>query len=315
MSRFDLKKLLAEANADLDATARERLAEALNAAVKAAEREAMLRASEATQAALDGFKEQLSAVGAQSLAQSTKGAHGLVEAHSGALRELEAQIKQVEKDATLAACSVASGVSAARAIEVQARAATKEASQAAALIQGEKAKIQKEVETLQNVQRQTDGLLKKARTLIITGAVLAVLGLMAAIWVGAILGQRSAQNAHAAEFARLEQIARDHEARIANLAEQGNAALSAASDMADLRDQIGAELTRLREVQEEIGLELVRDDNIIEVRLGDVILRPWRGQTLVIIDQGRSLEAFSGGASLNGLGHYRDRMFRTRPAG
>lgn len=315
MSRFDLKKLLAEANADLDATARERLAEALNAAVEATEREAMLRASEATQAALDGFKEQLSAIEAQSLAQSTKGAHGLVKAHSGALKELEAQIKQVEKDATLAACSVASGVSAARAIEVQTLAATKEASQAAALIQGEKTKIQKEVETLQNVQRQTDGLLKKARTLIITGAVLAVLGLMAAIWVGATLGQRSAQNAHATEFARLEQISRDHEARIADLAEQENAALSAASDMADLRDRIGAELTRFREVQEEIGLELVRDDNVIEVRLGDVILRPWRGQTLVIIDEGRSLETFSGGASLNGLGHYRGRMFRTRPAG
>lgn len=113
----------------------------------------------------------------------------------------------------------------------------------------------------------------------------------------------------------MEQIARDHEARIADRAEQENAALSAASDMADLRDRVGAELTRFREVQEEIGLELVRDDNVIEVRLGDVILRPWRGQTLVIIDEGRSLETFSGGASLNGLGHYRGRMFRTRPAG
>lgn len=102
---------------------------------------------------------------------------------------------------------------------------------------------------------------------------------------------------------------------VAELTEQENAALSEAHDMADLRDQIGAELNRYREMREEIGLELVRDDNIIEVRLGDVILRPWRGQTLVIIDEGRSLEAFSGGASLNGLGHYRGRMFRTRPAG
>lgn len=315
MSRFDLKKLIAAAEADMDAAARARVEEALTAAVEATEQEVRLRASEVSNAVLERLAEQLKALKAQAVTESTKGAHSLVEAHRGALKELEAQIKQVEKDATLAACSVASGVSAARAIEVQTRAATKEASQAAALIQGEKTKIQKEVETLQNVQRQTDGLLKKARTLIITRAVLAVLGLMAAIWVGATLGQRSAQNAHATEFARLEQLARDHEARIADLAEQENAALSAASDMADLRDRIGAELTRLREVQEEIGLELVRDDNIIEVRLGDVILRPWRGQTLVIIDEGRSLEAFSGGASLNGLGHYRDRMFRTRPAG
>lgn len=315
MSRFDLKKLLAEANADLDAEARARLTEALNAAVEATEREAILRASEATQAALDVLKEQLRAVEAQSLAQSTKGAHSLVEAHSGTLKEMAAQIKQVEKDATLAACSVASGVSAARAIAVQTRAATKEASQAAVLLQGEKTKIQKEVETLQNVQRQTDGLLKKARTLIITGAVLAVFGVIVASWVGVQIGERSAQNAYAEEFARLDQVTFDREARIAELTEQENAALSEAHDMADLRDQIGAELNRYREMREEIGLELVRDDNIIEVRLGDVILRPWRGQTLVIIDEGRSLEAFSGGASLNGLGHYRGRMFRTRPAG
>lgn len=138
MSRFDLKKLLAEANADLDAEARARLTEALNAAVEATEREAILRASEATQAALDVLKEQLRAVEAQSLAQSTKGAHSLVEAHSGTLKEMAAQIKQVEKDATLAACSVASGVSAARAIAVQTRAATKEASQAAVLLQGKR---------------------------------------------------------------------------------------------------------------------------------------------------------------------------------
>jgi hypothetical protein len=173
----------------------------------------------------------------------------------------------------------------------------------------------KEIATLQGVQHQTDGLLKKARGFAIAGAVLTVFGIILASWAGVQIGQRSAQNAYAEEFARLDQIANDREIRIAEFAEQENAALSEAHDMADLRDQIGAELNRFREMREEIGLELVRDDRVIEVRLGDVILRPWRGQTLVIIDEGRSLEAFSGGASLNGLGHYRGRMFRTRPAG
>lgn len=315
MSAFDFEKLLAAAEADLDAAARARVKEALTAAVEATEEEARRRATEVSTAILERHAKQLEALKAQAMVGAKTDADNLVEAHRDALKGLEAEIRRVETDATSAARSVASGVSAARGVEAQIRAASSEASQAAKLIKAEQTKAQEEIETLKAHQRQMDDLLKKGRALVMTVAVLAVLGITAAIWVGATSGQRSAQNAYAAEFARLEQVAQGHEARIAELVEQENTAFAAATDMADLRDQIGTELNRLREVQEEIGLELVRDDSVIEVRLGDVILRPWRGQTLVIIDEGRRLEAFSGGASLNGLGNYVGRMFRTRPAG
>lgn len=173
----------------------------------------------------------------------------------------------------------------------------------------------KEIDALQSVERQAAGLLKKAQVWVIIGAVLAAIGIIAASWAGVQIGQRSAQNARAEELARLDQVTLAHESRIAELTEQENTAVSEAHDMADLRDQIGAELNRLRELQEEIGLELVRDDRVIEVRLGDVILRPWRGQILIIVDEGRQLEAFTGGAALNDITRYKGRMFRTQPAG
>lgn len=315
MSRFDLEKLLAEANADLDAEARARLTEALNAAVEATEREATLRASQATQTALEGLRAQLEAVEAKSLAQATKGAQGVTEAYRKALGQLERDNRRAEQDAAGAIKVMTIEADKARAVEKQTREAAQEASKAATLAQQTMVHARKEIDTLQGVQRQTDGLLKKARSFAIAGAVLAAFGIIVASWAGAKIGQRSAQNAYAEEFARLDQVAFDQEARIAELAEQENAALSEAHDMADLRDQIGAELNRLREMREEIGLELVRDDRVIEIRLGDVILRPWRGQVLVIIDEGRKLEAFSGGAALNDITRYEGRMFRTRPAG
>lgn len=312
MNRFDLKKLLAEANADLDATARARLAEALNAAVEATEREATLRASQATQAALEGLRAQLEAVEAKSLAQATKGAQDVTEAYRKALGQLERDNRRAEQDAAGAVRVMIIEADKARAVEKQTREAAQDASRAATLAGQRIEQAQNEIDALQGVQRQTDGLLKKAQTLVIAGAVLAVFGIIAASWVGVQIGHRSAQNAYAEELARLDQVATDREARIA---EQENAALSEAHDMADLRDQIGAELTRFREMRAEIGLELVRDDRVIEIRLGDVILRPWRGQVLVIIDEGRRLEAFSGGAALNEITRYEGRMFRTRPAG
>lgn len=315
MSRFDLKKLLAEAHADLDAEARARLTEALNAAVEATEREAALRASEATQAALEGLRAQLKAAEAESLAQATKGAQGVTETYRKALGQLERDNRRAEQDAAGAVKAMTIEADKARAVEKQTREAAQDASRAATLAGQRIEQAQNEIDTLQGVQRQTDGLLKKARTLVIAGAVLAFLGIIVASWAGIQIGQRSAQSAYAEEFGRLDQVALEYETRIAELAEQQNAALSEAQDMADLRDQIGAELNRLREMREEIGLELVRDDRVIEIRLGDVILRPWRGQVLVIVDEGRRLEAFSGGAALNEITRYEGRMFRTRPAG
>lgn len=315
MSRFDLKKLLAEANADLDAEARVRLTEVLNAAVEATEREAALRASEATQAALEDLRAQLKAVEAESLAQATKGAQSVTEAYRKALGQLAMHSQRAEQDATGAVKVMAFEANKARAVEIRTREAAQDASRAATLAGQKIEQAHNEIDALQGVQRQTDGLLKKARTLVIAGAVLAFLGIIVASWAGVQIGQRSAQNAYAEEFARLDQLALDRQTRIAELAEQENEALSEAHDMADLRDQIGAELTRFREMREEIGLELVRDDRVIEIRLGDVILRPWRGQVLVIIDEGRRLEAFSGGAALNEITRYEGRLFRTRPAG
>lgn len=315
MSRFDLEKLLAEASADLDATARARLTEALNAAVEATEREAKLRASQATQAALEGLRAQLEAVEAKSLAQATKGAQGVTEAYRKGLGQLERDNRRAEQDAAGAVRVMIIEANKARAVEKQTREAAQDASRAATLAGQRIEQAQNEIDTLEGVQRQTAGLLKKAQTLVIAGAVLAVFGIIAASWVGVQIGHRSAQNAYAEELARLDQVAIDREARIAELAEQEHAALSEAHDMADLRDQIGAELNRFREMRAEIGLELVRDDRVIEIRLGDVILRPWRGQVLVIIDEGRRLEAFSGGAALNEITRYEGRMFRTRPAG
>lgn len=315
MSRFDLDKLLAEANADLDAAARARLTEALNAAVEATEREAMIRASEAMQAALDGLREQLKAVEAENLAQATKGAQRVTDAYRKALGQLEMHSQRAEQDAAGAVKVMAFEANKARAVEIRTREAAEDASRAATLAGQRIEQAQNQIDTLQGVQRQTDGLLKKARGFVIAGAVLAAFGIFAASWAGAKIGQRSAQNAYAEEFARLDQLALDRQTRIAELAEQENTAFSEAHDMADLRDQIGAELSRLREMREEIGLELVRDDRVIEVRLGDVILRPWRGQVLVIVDEGRRLEAFSGGAALNEITRYEGRMFRTRPEG
>ena len=89
---------------------------------------------------------------------------------------------------------------------------------------------------------------------------------------------------------------------------------SAPQQVFEAADQIGAELTRVRELQDEIGLRLVRDDRVVEIRLGDVILRPWRGRILVITNEGRQLEPFSGGAALNDVARYAGRMWRTTPA-
>ena len=95
----------------------------------------------------------------------------LVEAHKDALKGLEAEISRVERDATSAARSVASGVSTARGVEAQIRAASNKASQAAELIRAEQSKAQEEIETLKAHQRQMEDLLKKGRTLVITVAV------------------------------------------------------------------------------------------------------------------------------------------------
>lgn len=321
MSRFDLEKLLAEANADLDAEARARLTEALNAAVEATGREATLRASQATQAALEGFRAQLEALEAESLAQATKGAQGVTEAYRKALGQLEMHSQRAEEDATGAVKVMAFEANKARGVEIRTREAAQDASRAATLAGQRIEQAQNEIDTLQGVQRRTDGLLKKARTLVIAGAVLAVFGIISASWGGAQIGQRSAQNARAEEFVRLDQVALDYETRIAELAEQENAALIEVQDMADLRDQIGTDLNNLREVQDELGIELIRrDGREIELRMGDAtITRELRRQrttvglgdvrlrarsnspgTLVILENGLTLAKTSIGSAAHG---------------
>lgn len=136
----------------------------------------------------------------------------------------------------------------------------------------------------------------KARGAFIAAGTIALIALLLSGWIGIRHGQQTAESAHAA--------------RLVELSETAQAAQAEAEAMEARRAGIEAELERIVELREEIGLELVRDDSIVEIRLGDVVLRLWRGHTLVIVDDGRELEPFSGGASLNELGHYRGRMFR-----
>jgi hypothetical protein len=316
MSRFDLDKRLAAIDADLDAAIIERFKQALTAAVDDAEREAQLRASEATQGALGGFRRQLEALEAKAVAQSTEGAQSLVERHRAALEGLEAQMKRTEQDAASVARSVANEAKEARAVEDEIRDAAQSASKAAASAEQTRDAAIRETSVLRDVQQQTTGLMRKARLFLIAGVVFALLGLLAAGWVGGLIGQQAADQVYATEFARLAEEVQAHEDRIAELVIDEEAAFVEADRMATTRDRIRGEMNRITELQDEIGLEVVRDSRgVVEIKLGDVMLRPWRGRTLVIIDEGRQLEAFSGGAALNYVARYRGRMFRTQPAG
>lgn len=116
MSRFDLDKLLAAAEANLDDDARARLTEALNAALDATEHEASLRASEATQRALVSLGEQLKVAEAQTTAQAEKCVHSITEASRKALGELETHSQRTEQNAASAARVAAFEANKARAV-------------------------------------------------------------------------------------------------------------------------------------------------------------------------------------------------------
>lgn len=321
MSRFDLEKLLAEANANLDATARARLTEALNAAVEATEREAILRASGATQAAMESFAAQLKAMEAESLAQATKGAQGVTGTYRKALDKLELDTRRARHDAAGAVKAMAAEANKARAVEGRVREVAQEVFVAVAQASQRIEHVRKEIDMLQGVQRQTDGLLKKARTFAIAGAVFAVFGIIVAGWAGAKIGQRSAQSARAQEFVRLDHVALDYETRIAGLVEQENAVLIEVQDIVDLRDRISSDLNNLREVQDELGIELIRrDGREIELRMGDATItrelrrqrttvglgdvrlrvRSFGPEILVILENGLTLAKTSIGSAAHG---------------
>lgn len=296
MSAFDFDKILSAAANDLDQESRERISQALTAAVEAAEREAGAKANQATKEALERLTAALQSHEAKAENQASNDAQRLTHVHRQAVSLIREEQAAVERQAASTVQSVEQ--------------ATKNAHREATKMQ----EVTKQAIQKTKTATQTAALLEKARFFLIAGAVFAILGLIAASWAGVQIGQRSAQSAYAAEFARLDEVALSHESRIAELVEQESTALSEAHEMADIRDTINAEMTRLVELREEIGLELVRDNRAVEIRLGDVMLRPWRGRTLVIIDEGRQLEAFSGGAALNDVARYRGRMFKTQPA-
>lgn len=309
---FDFAQFYEAAKDDIDAETIARIQKAHTAAVDAAVREAEVKTAKASERALERVRGQLESLEAQAIAQSTKGAQSLTQAHRAALGGLRADIAQVEQHAASTARSMALAGSEAQETAKQTRAAAKTAADATALMERSKAVVQKQINALRTSQDQSVKLLRNAQLFLIAGAVLALLGLFMAGWIGARIGNQAASDAYAVEFARLGEIAQAQESRIAELALEEEMALTDAYGMVTRRDEIRAELERIVELREDIGLELVRDDRVVEIRLGDVMLRPWRGRTLVIVDEGRKLEAFGGGAALNDINRYRGRMFQTQ---
>jgi hypothetical protein len=309
---FDFAQFYEAAKDDIDAETIARIQKAHTAAVDAAVREAEVKTAKASERALECVRGQLESLEAQAIAKSAASAQSTSKTLRATRERAHEDMRQVEQNVASMARSVALAVNEAQETIKQTRAAVKTASDATALMDRSKAAAEKEINALRMSQDQSAKLLRKAQMFLIVGAVLALLGLSVAGWIGALIGNQAASDAYAVEFARLGEIAQAQESRIAELALEEEMALTDAYGMVTRRDEIRAELERIVELREDIGFELVRDDRVVEIRLGDVMLRPWRGRTLVIVDEGRKLEAFGGGAALNDIYRYRGRMFQTQ---
>lgn len=299
MSNFDLHKLMAEAGDNLDAESKARIAEALRAAVSAAEGEATSRAKKATQDALEELTGSL---------------RGLTATAEGEMGET---IEKASHARSMLIRAIDNASSTPDAVAQRVNAATDQAlSKAKAIGADLETRLNKEATRADALRQELDAL--KAQSVDLSQArkwTLAMLGAAALIVLVAVLvGWFWASQIIAQGRADLDRQVASLSEEIVNFEADAETARLEGIEMAELRDQIGAELTRVRELQDEIGLELVRDDRVIEIRLGDVILRPWRDRTLVITDEGRLLEPFSGGAALNDVARYAGRMWRTTPA-
>ena len=299
MSKFDLDKLLSQAGDDLDTESKERISEALRGAVSAAEAEAASRAGKVAQDTLETLRGSL-----RGIAEATEGEVG--ETIEKASHARSALIRAIDN-----ASSTPDAV--AQRVEV---ATDRAVSKAKAIGKDLETRLNKEAARADALRKELDALkaqsldLSQARkwALAMLGAatlVVLIAGLIGYAWSSRIIANGQSD--------LIEQIA-VLEAETEGARADVEAARLQSIEMADLRDQISAELTRVRELQDEIGLRLVRDDRVVEIRLGDVILRPWRGRILVITDEGLQLEPFSGGAALNDVARYAGRMWRTTPA-
>lgn len=280
MSSFDLDKILAAIEGDMDQEARDRVVQTLTEAVEAAEAEAEKRTRKAGEAALERHREALAALGGtldtktaevasatRSAAQASqnlrdaanraasKAAERAVERLKSRLEGLGQNMGNLEQEMASTERSVESADAARQTLEVASTKATQASSE------------------LDKAQDKAKILMRKAQVLALIGACLAILGIVAAGWVGGIIGHRSAGEAYAGEFERLANVAQSHEARIAELVEQESRAEAEADAMAATRDRIRVEQDQVRQAQEELGIELIRrDDREIELRMGDAII-------------------------------------------
>jgi hypothetical protein len=299
MSKFDIDKLLAQAGDDLDAESKTRVTAALRAAVSATEAEVTSKAEQATQEALGALRASL---------------EGLTEVADGEMGEA---IKKASYARSALIRAIQDAESIPKLVEQRVNGATDQAlSKAKTIGKDLEGRLSKETARADALRKELDVI--KAQSLDLSQArkwALAMLGAAALIVLAAgLIGWVWSARIVAEGRAELDQQVASLTEQITVLEAETDTARLAGIEMADLRDQIGVELNRFRELREEIGLELVRDDRVVEIRLGDVILRPWRGRTLVITDEGRQLEAFSGGAALNDVARYAGRMWRTTDA-
>lgn len=258
MSKLDLDKYLAAAEADLDAEARERIRSALGAAVDAAEVEVRARASQAAEGAAESLRGSVRVSSQDMDAQAENAAQKASAARSALLEvvdeandmpeRVQARIKAAQDAAICKVASIADDLRS----RIDAEAARAES-------------LSKELEDLKT--KSLD--LSQARRWTIAMLAATALVALIIILVVSLWGSRIVEQGHVERLeqrATLKAEAEAARAGVENIRLEG-------VELADLRDQIGADLNRLRAIQEELGIELIRrDDRELELRMGDAVI-------------------------------------------
>jgi len=311
--KLDFEELLAEALEGIDEEVKASTIAALVAAVDVAEAEARRRSAEVADSAVKQHKAGLATLDAEvsrkardvaAALQSVNAAQqGLRSAAEKAVSEtadtalhkldrvvsssLNAAVERLIAEAAQATQKSADARSellgairtadvASKAMEDQIKAAQAEAtSKAKAMTNDLKARIRAEAARAEAWSRELDTLtarsmdLHQARkwtmAMLAVGAVVSGLFILSGFaWSSRIVAQGQDE--------LLQQVAQI-EGEIAQGRAEIEATLREGTALADARDRIGAELNTLRQVQDQLGIELMRrDDREIQLRLGDATI-------------------------------------------
>ncbi len=359
--KIDFEKLLAEALEGVDEEAKAKTIAALATAVDVAQAEARRRATEVADSTLERHRAELATLDAEltrkardvaAALQSVNAAQqGLrraadraaAETADTALHKLEravnsslnaaverlkaetAETTQKSADARSELLSaIRNAQIASKAMENQIRTAQAAVtSTAKAMTSDMETRIRAESERAASWSRELDGLktrsvdLREARkwtlAMLVVGAAVAALFLVSGFaWSSRIVAQGQDE--------LLQQMSLV-EAEITQGRVELEAILREGTELAEARDRIGAELNTLREVQSQLGLELIRrDDREVELRLGDATMthelhrdrttvgigdvrlrtREYGPEILVILENDQTLAKTSIGAAARG---------------